>query len=219
MDALTGPLSWLADGTHWRGPDGIPHLLAQHLGLSALAVLIACLVALPVGVVLGHTGRGGALAINVGNVGRAVPTYAVLSILYLLITNRSTTTLIALVLFGIPPVLTNAYTAVREVDPVVRDAARGMGLSGGQLLRRVELPLARPLLLAGVRLCAVQVVATTTIAALIAGPGLGLIVTTGFAVQDQDEVVAGAAVVAVVALAVDLAMAAVVRASRRRSAA
>lgn len=215
MGAVTGPLSWLADPTHWRGPEGIPTLSAQHLGLSALAVLVACLLALPVGIWLGHTGRGGAVALNVGNIGRAVPTYAVLSLLYLVISDRQTDTVVALVLFGIPPVLTNAYVAVREVDPVVVDSARGMGMSGGQVLRRVELPLATPLLLAGVRLCAVQVVATTTIAALIAGPGLGRIVTDGFAVQDQDQVVAGAAVVAVVALVVDLAMALVVRRTRR----
>lgn len=215
MDAVTGPLSWLFDGANWQGPDGIPVRLTQHLGLSALAVLIACLVAVPVGVWLGHTGRGGAVALNTGNVGRAVPTYALLSLVYLVLTNRSETTVIALVLFGIPPVLTNAYVAVREVDPVLVDAARGMGMSGGQLLRRVELPLATPLLLAGVRLCAVQVIATTTIAALIAGPGLGRIITAGFAVQDQDQVVGGAVVVAVVALAVDLLLAAVVRRSRR----
>lgn len=215
MGAVTGPLSWLADPTHWRGPEGIPTLSAQHLGLSALAVLVACLLALPVGIWLGHTGRGGAVALNVGNIGRAVPTYAVLSLLYLVISDRQTDTVVALVLFGIPPVLTNAYVAVREVDPVVVDSARGMGMCGAQVLRRVELPLATPLLMAGVRLCAVQVVATTTIAALIAGPGLGRIVTDGFAVQDQDQVVAGAAVVAVVALVVDLAMALVVRRTRR----
>lgn len=215
MGAVTGPLSWLTDAAHWRGPEGIPTLLGQHLGLSALAVLVACLLALPLGVWLGHTGRGGTVALNVGNIGRAVPTYAVLSLLYLVISNRQTDTVVALVLFGIPPVLTNAYVAVREVDPVVVDSARGMGMSGPQVLRRVELPLATPLLLAGVRLCAVQVVATTTIAALIAGPGLGRIVTAGFAVQDQDQVVAGAAVVAVVALVVDLVMAVVVRRTRR----
>lgn len=215
MDAVTGALSWLTDAAHWRGAEGIPTLLGQHLGLSALAVAAACLLALPVGVWLGHTGSGGAVALNVGNIGRAVPTYAVLSLLYLVIANRQTDTVVALVLFGIPPVLTNAYVAVREVDPVVVDSARGMGMSGWQVLRRVELPLATPLLLAGVRLCAVQVVATTTIAALIAGPGLGRIVTAGFAVQDQDQVVAGAAVVALVALVVDLVMAIVVRRARR----
>ncbi len=215
MNAVTGAVSWLLDGGHWRGPVGIPTLLAQHIGLSALAVLIACVLALPLGVWLGHTGRGGALALNVGNIGRAVPTFALLSVLYLLFASRETDTLIALVLFGIPPVLTNAYVAVREVDPVFVDSARGMGMSGGQVLRRVELPLATPLLLAGVRLCAVQVIATTTIAALIAGPGLGRIVTDGFAIQDQNQVVAGAAVVAVVALVVDLALAGVVHRTRR----
>lgn len=217
---VSGPASWLADGSHWQGLTGIPNRLAEHLGLSALAVLVAALLALPVGVWLGHIRRGGAVAINIGNIGRAVPTYAVLSLLFLVlsdrgITNRGISTVIALVLFGIPPLLTNALVGVREVDQRVVDAARGMGMSGMQLLRRVELPLARPLILAGVRLCAVQVVATMTIAALIAGPGLGRIVTEGFAIQNQDEVVAGALVVAVVALAVDLTLAAVIRRTRR----
>ena len=125
---------------------------------------------------LGHIGRGGVLAVNVTNIGRAVPTFAVLTLLALAPAPfglNTTSTLTALVLFALPPILTNTYVGMREVDPGAVDAARGMGMSGWQVTRRVELPLAVPLLMAGVRLAAMQVVATATIAALVAGGGLG----------------------------------------------
>lgn len=223
-DAITGPAHWLVDGANWSGENGITHRLVEHVGISALSVGICCLVALPVALWLGHTGRGGALAINVSNVGRAVPTFALLTLLYLVsdgidiggwTPSVTFLTVVALVLFGIPPLLTNTYVGMREVDRGILEAARGMGMSGRQALLRVELPLATPLLLAGLRLCAVQVVATATIAALIAGPGLGDIVTQGFGLQDYDEVVGGAVCVAVLALVVDLGLAGVARVGRR----
>jgi len=222
--AVTGPVHWLTDGAHWAGENGITNRLVQHVGISALSVGICSLVAIPVALWLGHTGRGGALAINLSNIGRAVPTFALLTLLYLVsdgvhvggwTPSVTFLTVVALVLFGIPPLLTTTYVGMREVDRAVLDAARGMGMSGRQQLLRVELPLATPLLLAGLRLCAVQVVATATIAALIAGPGLGDIVTQGFGLQDYDEVVGGAVCVAVLALAVDLGFAGVARAARR----
>jgi len=178
--------------------------------LSAAAVGIGCLLALPVALWLGHVGRGGTLAVNVSNIGRAVPTFAVLVLLALApepFGLGTLSTLTALVLFAIPPVLTNTYVGMREVDPATVEAARGMGMGGWQVLRRVELPLAVPLLMNGVRLAAVQVVATATIAALVAGGGLGRIITDGFAVQDQAQLVAGAICVLVLALAVEGAMA------------
>ncbi len=223
-NAITGPAHWLVDGANWSGENGITHRLVEHVGISALSVGICCLVALPVALWLGHTGRGGALAINVSNVGRAVPTFALLTLLYLVsdgidiggwTPSVTFLTVVALVLFGIPPLLTNTYVGMREVDRGILEAARGMGMSGRQALLRVELPLATPLLLAGLRLCAVQVVATATIAALIAGPGLGDIVTQGFGLQDYDEVVGGAVCVAVLALVVDLGFAGVARVGRR----
>ena len=225
FDSVTGPVHWLFDGANWSGENGISNRFVQHVGVSALAVGICCVLAIPVALWLGHAGRGGAVAINISNVGRAVPTFALLTLLYLVSDSvhvggwtPSVTflTVIALVLFGTPPLLTNTYVGMREVDGTVRDAARGMGMSGWQQLLRVELPLATPLLLAGLRLCAVQVIATATIAALIAGPGLGDIVTQGFGVHDYNEVIGGAVCVAVLALAVDLGLAGVIRVAVRR---
>jgi osmoprotectant transport system permease protein len=206
MNWLADALAWLANSQHWQGDEGVTHRLIEHIGLSAAALAIACVLALPPALWLGHLHRGGAVALNVSNLGRAIPTYAVLSLLILLpapfgFSSRSI--LAALVLFAIPPILTNTYVGVSEVDREVVDAARGMGMSGWQVLRLVELPLAVPLLMAGVRLAAVQVVATATIAALVAGGGLGRIITAGFARQDQAQLVAGAIVVGLLAVAVE----------------
>jgi osmoprotectant transport system permease protein len=203
-------VAWFRDGQHWQGPNGVPQRLLEHVGVSAAALGIACLLAIPLALWLGHVRRGGGLAVNVSNVGRAVPTYAVLVLLVLAPDPFGLSTLsilVALVVFAIPPVLTNTYIGVREVDPAAVDAARGMGMSGPQVLAKVELPLAVPLLMDGVRLAAVQVVATATIAALVAGGGLGALITDGFGRQDQAEVVAGALCVLVLALTVEGSMA------------
>jgi osmoprotectant transport system permease protein len=154
--------------------------------------------------------RGGALAVGVSNIGRAVPTFAVLVVLVLLPDPFGLSTLsilTALVLFALPPILTNTYIGIREVDPAAVDAARGMGMSGPQVLAKVELPIATSLLMGGVRLASVQVIATATIAALVAGGGLGTIITHGFGIQYQAEVVAGALCVLVLALSVEGGMA------------
>ncbi len=210
MGWLGDVAAWFRDGQNWRGPDGVPQRLLEHVGVSAAALGIACALMIPLALWLGHVRRGGGLAVNVSNVGRAVPTYAVLVLLVLAPEPFGLSTLsilVALVLFAIPPILTNTYLGVREVDPAAVDAARGMGMSGPQVLAKVELPLAVPLLMDGVRLAAVQVVATATIAALVAGGGLGALITDGFGRQDQAEVVAGALCVLVLALVVEGAMA------------
>ncbi|MCC3771582.1 ABC transporter permease, partial [Streptomyces sp. UNOC14_S4] len=205
MDVIQRTWTWLATGSHWSGTDGVWHRLGEHLFLTVVCLAISCAVALPVAVVLGHVGRGGALAVNVSNAGRAVPTFAVLVLLLLspLGTHGSWPTIIALVLFAIPPLLTNAYVGMREVDRGVVEAARGMGMTGRQLIARVELPLAFPLIVTGVRTAAVQVVATTTLAALPGGGGLGRIITAGFRLTDTAQVVAGAVLVAALALLVE----------------
>ena len=207
MSWLLDAFAWLGDGAHWRGELGIPRLLLQHVGVSAAALGIACLLALPLAVWLGHVGRGGALAVAVSNAGRAVPTYAVLVLLYLatlpVLDGGTPKTVIALVLFAVPPILTNAYVGMREVDRDAVEAARGMGMGGWDVVRQVELPLAVPLVLDGVRLAAVQVVATATIAALVGVGGLGRIVVQGFGLQDQAQVVAGALLVGALALLVE----------------
>lgn len=211
MDWLTGIPAWFADPVNWRGEAGVPTLFVQHLGYSAAALGLACLVALPAGVWLGHTGRGGVLAQQVGNAGRAVPVLALLGILLLVPGFGRTwwTLVLCFTLFAVPPVLTNAYTGMREVDRGVVEAARGMGMSEGEVLRRVELPLATPLLMNGVRQAAVQVVATTSIAALFAFGGLGRIITraTGSAGIDLSAALAGTLLIAAFALAVEFGLA------------
>ncbi|MEU3862343.1 ABC transporter permease [Streptomyces sp. NPDC028722] len=205
MTTLTATWDWLTDPAHWAGDDGIRHRLLQHLLLTVVCLLVSCLIALPVALVLGHLGKGGALAVNLANAGRAVPTFAVLVLLLLTPVGRwgEGPTVVALVLFAAPPLLTNAYVGMREVDRSVVRAARGMGMTGRQLLFRVEVPLALPMILNGVRIAAVQLVATATIAALAGGGGLGRIITAGFSLASTPQVVAGALLVAVFALLVE----------------
>ena len=195
---------WLTTGANWSGEEGVVHRLGEHLYFSGVSLGIALALALPPAVLLGHYGRGGALAVNVSNIGRAVPTFAVLTLLLLLIGSDSDwPVIIALVLFAVPPLVTNAYVGVREADPDVVEAARGMGMTGGQLLLRIELPLAFPLIWTGVRSAAVQVIATATLAALAGFGGLGRIITAGFNLASTPQVVAGAILVAVFALIVE----------------
>ncbi|MEU5312205.1 ABC transporter permease [Streptomyces sp. NPDC021562] len=205
MRTLADAWAWLTDTAHWAGADGIGNRLLQHLVLTVVCLVVSCLVALPVALVLGHLGRGGALAVNISNVGRAVPTFAVLVLLLLTPVGRwgEGPTVVALVLFAVPPLLTNAYVGMREVDRSVVRAARGMGMTGRQMLFRVELPLALPMVLTGVRIAAVQLVATATIAALAGGGGLGRIITAGFNLASTPMVVAGAILVAAFALVVE----------------
>lgn len=199
---------YFADPASWQGPQGILGYLWQQLLLSFTSIAVAALLGLPIALWLGHLGKGGFLAINISNVGRAVPTYAVLALLALRegggelgpYGREGLATLVALTVFALPPIVTNAYVGMREVDRDMVEAAEGMGMRGVEVFRRVELPLARPLVLTGLRLALVQVWATATIAALVAGPGLGNIITEGFATSDTAQVVAGAVVVAVIAV-------------------
>lgn len=208
-------LAWFQDPSNWQGENGVWNRLVEHSLLTVTATLVAVLIGLPVAVWLGHVGRGGVLAVNISNIGRAVPTFAVLLLLSIgplgaedfgPYGRAGLATLVSLVLFAMPPIITNAYVGMREVDRDTVEAARGMGMRGAQLVRRVELPLALPLVIAGVRLAVVQVWATATIAALVAGPGLGRIITLGFRRQDLVEVVAGALVVGVIALLLEAVM-------------
>lgn len=204
MNAVSGAWDWLTDGANWSGADGVWHRLAEHLYFSGLSLLIALVIALPIALTLGHFGKGGAVAINISNVGRAIPTFAVLVLLLFVIGSGSDwPVIIALVLFAIPPLITNAYVGIREADRDVVEAARGMGMTGSQLLFRIELPLAFPLIWTGIRSAAVQVVATATLAAMAGFGGLGRIITAGFNRQITPQVVAGAVLVAALALLVE----------------
>jgi osmoprotectant transport system permease protein len=200
-------VTWLNDPLNWTNPGGILDRLVEHLQLSAGAVVLGCLIAWPLGVWLGHRGRGGNAIVVISNVTLAIPVLATLTVLPLtFIGFGRPAVIVALAVFAIPPLLATAYTGVRQVDPQVRQAALGMGLSGGQLLRQVELPLAVPYLAAGFRTGAVQVVATATLAVFVNGGGLGQIIGAGFGlgmITGGGQILAGGLLVAVLALLVE----------------
>jgi osmoprotectant transport system permease protein len=207
MSVWHDAIVYLNDPFNWTTTNGILDLLGQHLRISAGAVAAAMVIAIPVGALLGHTGRGGGFTVALSNVSRAVPTLALLTIFAVTPIGfgpRATT--IALALFAIPPILGNTYVGFRGVDPDIVEASRAMGLSGRQVLLQAELPLAAPLLMTGVRTAAVQVVATTTLAALVAGGGLGRIINLGFGQQDYGVVLAGATLVATLAVLTELVL-------------
>ena len=204
--------SWYTTGSHWRGSNGVPALLWDTLKIAVEAVLISLAVSLPLALFLGHTGRGGFLAINVTNVGRALPAIAVLVIGVQVLGIGEPPALATLVVLSLPPIVTNTYTAVRQVDPDSVDAARGMGMTGTQILLRVELPSAIPLIAAGVRTAAVQAVATVTLAAYVSYTCLGSLILEGISVNDHVEIVAGSLLVVVLALLTEVALAWVQRA-------
>jgi osmoprotectant transport system permease protein len=219
MDAPTGGsmnpfeqmMVWLNDPLNWTNPDGIFFRLKEHLQISAAAVLFGCLIAWPVGIWLGRRGTASGQIVVLSNLTQAIPVIALLTLLpgtFLGFTKWSV--IVALAIFAIPPLLANAYTGLREVDPEIREAARGMGLSSWQLLRRVELPLAVPFLATGLRTAAVQVVATAALAALVNGGGLGTIVAAGFGLglaTGGGQILAGGILVAGLALLTEGVMA------------
>ena len=210
MGFLSQVAAWLANPARWQGIDGIPNRVGEHLVLSGLAVGIAVLIALPLGVYLGHTGRGGFAAINVANMGRALPSMALLAFALPIAFSLGLglgfwPTLLAMIPLAIPPILTNSFVAIREVDRDVIEAARGMGLREWQVLGQAELPIAAPLIITGIRNAAVAVVATATLGALVAGGGLGRYIIDGLALQEYERLVVGAVLVALLAIAVELA--------------
>jgi osmoprotectant transport system permease protein len=207
VSAFGDAVVYLNDPFNWTRSGGILDLLAQHLRISVLAVLLAAVLALPVGVLLGRSGRGGGAVVVLSNVSRAVPTLALLTVLAVTPLGFSELgTVLALAAFAVPPMLTNTYVGFREVDRDVREAARAMGMSRGQMLTRVEFPLALPLVATGVRTAAVQVVATATLATLVGGGGLGRIINLGFGQQDHGLILAGAVLVAALALLTELVL-------------
>jgi osmoprotectant transport system permease protein len=214
MELARQTWDYLVDPDNWLGEGQMLQLLVEQLLITVTALAAAVLVGLPIALWLGHRGIGGFLAVNISNVGRAIPTFALLG---LLVTadwpgtapfgpygRAGLATLIALTLFALPPIITNAYVAVCEVPDELKQAAQGMGMTANQRFWRVELPLALPLIASGVRLALVQVWATATIAAMVAGPGLGRVITDGFFRTNYPKGIAGALVVAAVALLLEV---------------
>jgi osmoprotectant transport system permease protein len=183
----------------FQRPDFLNQLLV-HVELSVVALLIGVAIALPVALAVYRSSLASALAINTGNIGRAVPSLAILALVFPLLGFGFDTALVALVLLAIPPILINASTGLRQVNPEVIDAAKGMGLSGGQILGRIQLPIALPVIFAGIRTSAVQVVASATLATFIGGGGLGDLIVLGFQRNDLAVQIGGSLAVAVLAI-------------------
>ena len=211
-------LAWLTDGAHWQGNDGILRRLIEHVQYSLVAVLIAALIAIPLGLFIGHTGRGRFLVVNLTGAARAIPSLGLLFLAVLWLGPKFSGDIaflapagLVLVVLAIPPILSGAYAGVEGVDPQARDAAKGMGMRGSQVLRRVELPCALPLIMSGIRSGTLQVIATATIAAVVGLGGLGRFLIDGLAVRDTPQTASGAVLVALLALAVDMVLALVQR--------
>jgi len=208
VSLLLDSLRWFLDTAHYQGSDAVQVRIFEHLELSGLAVLVAAAIALPIALYSGHTGRFGFLAINVTNIGREVPSLALLAFALpisfaLGLGLGFWPTLFSLIPLAIPPILTNTYVGVRSVDREVIEAARGMGLGELAILATIEIPLGLRLILAGMRTSAVNVVATATLGALVAGGGLGRYIVDGLGLQEYDRLFAGALLVAGLAILVE----------------
>jgi osmoprotectant transport system permease protein len=200
-------LRWFSNPAHWQGANGIPTRLGEHVVMSLVATAVAALVALPIGLLLGHYGVGGALAINISNIGRAIPSFAILVLMVQLVGIGATPAFIALVVLAVPPIVTNSFVGMRDVDPELRDAARGLGFRESRTMLQVELPTAMPVVMAGIRTAGVQVVATATVAALVGWGGLGRYIVDGIATRDFVQVFAGAVLVALLAAVAEIGLA------------
>ena len=193
---------WLVSSQNWHGSNGIPIRLLQHLEYTGLALAIALVIAIPAGLAMGHLRRGGFVVVTVANFGRALPTLGLVVLVFVLTAGSIASWLVPLAALAIPPMLVNTYEGVLGVDRELTDAARGMGMTEWQILRKVEIPVALPLILLGIRTSAIQVVATATIAAYIGLGGLGRYIIDGLARNEYNVVAGGAAVIVLLALAV-----------------
>ncbi len=226
MSALTsGPVSFLGDfggafdfilnergsvgdaGILVGGPGQIWDLLSSQLAISVVALLLATLIALPAGLYLGHRGTGEFLAVAVGNAGRAIPELALIALMIAFVGTGAVNVTIAVTVLGIPPILTNAFVGVRQVDRGAVEAARGIGMTELEIIRKVELPLAVPTMMSGVRTASVNIIATSTIGSIAGVKTLGDLIL-GRNVYGPEGVIAGAIVVALMALALELLLAA-----------
>lgn len=201
MNLLNFVNAFFSDSSHWHGYDGIPTRAWEHVQYSLMALAIAAAIGLPVGLLTGHTGRGGNVLAFVATAARALPSFGLLVLMFVLLGLGLLPVMIPLVVLAVPPILVTTYEAVRSVDPSPVDAARGMGMSEPRILFQVEVPVALPLILSGLRSAAIQIVSTATIAAYVSLGGLGRYIVDGLYQRNYEKVVGGATLVAVLALA------------------
>ncbi len=205
-------LAWLAEPANWLGPDGLLVRLGEHLWFTVRVVLIAAVIAVPLGLLIGHTGRGGVTLVGTANAMRALPTLGLVTFLFLLSPSRPVlVTIVGLVVLAVPPILAGTYAGVQSIDGRVNDAATGMGMSGWQRLWQTEVPGSLPLLMGGVRSAVLQVVATVTVAAYVGVGGLGEPLLVGLAINEYPQVAAVALVTAALAVVLDFLLAVVAR--------
>jgi osmoprotectant transport system permease protein len=214
MAFLAEVLAWFTDPAQWAGRNSLPIHLWEHVSLSVASMLVAVAIALPIGLYIGHTGRAAGAVIAISNIGRAVPSLGWMGIVFPITTglfqragSGLMPAIIALAALAIPPIVTNTYAGLREVDPDLREAGRGMGMTELQLLGRVELPVALPVVLAGIRSSAVAVVATAPLMALVGAGTLGEYILAGLDLSDEVQVFAAALLVAILAVATELSLA------------
>jgi osmoprotectant transport system permease protein len=215
-------IGFFTDPTHWEGTSGIPNRLLEHLVISGLSILVATLIALPIGLFIGHTNRGSGLAINLANIGRAVPSYAMMVIPLPLTLSLAPVLgydpgfgltflpiFLAMTFLAIPPLLVGTYAGLRSVDRDLIEAGRGMGLRERQILARIELPIASSIIVGGFRTATLQVIATATIGAILGGGGLGRFIFDGLnqGLAGRTSIYAGAVMVAALAIGVDMILA------------
>ncbi len=213
MNLVTQTAAWLTNPAQWAGQSGIPNRLLEHVLIASISLAIALLLALPAGLAIGHTGRGAGVAAGVANLGRSLPSLAVIAIAIPVtvlvdpvLGGTVLPTLVAMVVLAIPPILVNAYTGIAEVDRDLVEAGRGMGMRERQILARIELPVALPIVLGGVRSAAVQIVATATLGAIFGSGGLGRFLVDGIAQNDDGQVFGGVVLVAGLAIATEIAV-------------
>jgi len=213
MDFIGEVAAWFADPTTWSGRNGIPSRLLEHLWISAVGLGMGAAIGLPLGLAIGHTGRGSLLVVSIANIGRAVPSLGLMGLAFLLLLPLGLgvgpfPAIVALTALAIPPIIVNTYAGLRGVDRELIEAARGMGMRASQVIWRLEVPVALPVILAGIRTSAVQVVATATLAGVIGGGTLGELIIIGFNTGDQVRVFGAALVVAALSIVTELGFAA-----------